>query len=95
MLENSLREEKESLEDLKSKLQPIVDEFVSVETRLQHVNALLGISPLENGANGHSRVNWAKLCRENGLPLNGDSGHRVLKRLKPQVHDTVQHECEL
>ena len=95
MLENSLREEKESLEDLKSKLQPIVDEFVTVETRLQHVNALLGISPPENGANGHSRVNWAKLCRENGLPLNGDSGHRVLKRLKPQVHDTVQHECEL
>ena len=95
MLESSLHEEKESLEDLKSKLQPIVDEFVAVETRLQHVNALLGISPPENGANGHARVNWAKLCRENGLPLNGDSGHRVLKRLNPQVHDTVQHECEL
>jgi hypothetical protein len=95
MLESSLREEKESLEDLKTKLQPIVDEFVSVEVRLQHINALLGIGPAENGANGHPRVNWAKLCRENGLPLNGDSGHRVLKRLKPQVHETITHDCEL
>jgi len=59
------------------------------------VNALLGIVPAENGANGHPRVNWAKLCRENGLPLNGDSGHRVLKRLKPQVHEAITHECKL
>jgi hypothetical protein len=95
MLENSLIEEKASLEDLISKLQPIVDEFVTVETRLQHVNALLGIGPSENGSNGNPRINWAKLCRENGLPINGDSGHRVLKRLKPQVHETIRHECEL
>ena len=95
MLENSLIEEKASLEDLISKLQPIVDEFVTVETRLQHVNALLGIGPPENGSNGNPRINWAKLCRENGLPINGDSGHRVLKRLKPQVHETIRHECEL
>jgi len=95
MLENSLREEKESLEDLISKLQPIVDEFLSVESRLQHVNALLGIGPPENGANGNPRINWAKLCRENGLPINGDSGHRVLKRLKPQIHEAIRHECNL
>ena len=95
MLENSLREEKESLEALKTKLQPIVDEFVAVEVKLQHINALLGIGPAENGVNGQPRVNWAKLCRENGLPLNGDSGHRVLKRLKPQVHETITHDCEL
>ena len=95
MLDNSLREEKESLEDLKAKLQPIVDEFVAVEIRLQHVNALLGIELPENGSNGYPRVNWSKLCRENGLPLNGDSGHRVLKRLRPRVHDAVSHECEL
>ena len=95
MLENSLREEKVTLEDLISKLQPIVDEFMSVEVRLQHINALLGIGPPENGADGQPRVNWAKLCRENGLRLQGDSGHRVLKRLKPQVHDALQHVCEL
>jgi hypothetical protein len=95
MLENSLREEKGSLEDLISKLQPIVDEFVSVESRLQHVNALLGIGRSENGADGGPRINWAKLCRENGLPINGDSGHRVLKRLKPQVHEAIRHECDL
>lgn len=95
MLEDSLIEEKGSLEDLISKLQPIVNEFMSVEVRLKHIDALLGIEPVENGVDGKSRVNWAKLCRENGLPINGDSGHRVLKRLKPQVHDTIRHECEL
>lgn len=95
MLENSLREEKASLEELLGKLQPIVDEFMSVEVRLQHVNALLGIVPPENGAGGQPRINWAKLCRENGLKLQGDSGHRVLKRLKPQIHDAIQHVCEL
>jgi len=95
MLENTLREEKESLEDLKAKLQPIVDEFLAIEVRLNHVNALLGITPPDNSFNGKPRVNWAKLCRENGLPLNGDSGHRVLKRLRPQIHDAVSHECEL
>ncbi|MCH7736188.1 MAG: hypothetical protein IH872_02185 [Chloroflexi bacterium] len=95
MLENSLREEKVTLEDLISKLQPIVDEFMSVEVRLQHINALLGIGPPENGTNGQPRINWAKLCRENGLRLQGDSGHRVLKRLKSQVHDAIQHVCDL
>jgi hypothetical protein len=55
----------------------------------------LGIGPSENGVDGQPRINWAKLCRENGLKLQGDSGHRVLKRLKPQVHDTIHHTCEL
>ena len=49
----------------------------------------------ENGADGQPRINWAKLCRENGLKLQGDSGHRVLRRLKPQVHDTIHHTCDL
>ena len=95
MLEDTLREEKESLESLITKLLPIVDEFRKVDVRLQHINALLGIGPPENGADGGGRINWAKLCRENGLPLQGDSVLRVLKRLKPQIHDAVQHECEL
>ena len=95
MLENSLREEKATLEELLSKLKPIVDEFMSVEVRIHHINALLGIEPAENGAAGQPRINWAKLCRENGLKLQGDSGHRVLRRLKPQVHDTIHHTCDL
>ena len=95
MLEAALQEEKQSLEDLISKLQPIVDEFIAVEAKLRHINALLGIAPPENGSSGRPRVNWAKLCRENGLPLQGDSGHRVLKRLKPQVHEAISHVCEL
>ena len=95
MLEDALKEEKESLEEMIGKLQPIVDEFLKVELRLQHINALLGVDPAENGNGDHPRVNWAKLCRENGLPIRGDSGHRVLKRLKPQIHDVIQHECEL
>jgi hypothetical protein len=95
VLENSLREEKATLEEMLSKLKPIVDEFMAVEVRIQHINALLGIEPSENGANGQPRINWAKLCRENGLKLQGDSGHRVLKRLKPQVHDVIHHTCEL
>ena len=95
MLEGALHEEKKSLEDMVSKLQPIVDEFVKVEARLQHVNALLGVGPQEGEENGRTRINWAKLCRENGLALKGDSGHRVLKRLRPQIHDVVHHECEL
>ena len=95
MLNNALQEEKNSLEEMITKLQPIVDEFVKVELRLQHINALLGISPSENGAGDRTRINWAKLCRENGLPIRGDSGHRVLKRLKPQIHDVIQHDCEL
>jgi hypothetical protein len=95
VLDNSLREEKATLEELISKLQPIVDEFMSVEVRIQHINALLGIEPAENGADRQPRINWAKLCRENGLKLLGDSGHRVLKRLKPQVHDAIRHTCEL
>ncbi len=95
MLNNALQEEKNSLEEMITKLQPIVDEFVKVELRLQHINALLGISPSENGTGDRTRINWAKLCRENGLPIRGDSGHRVLKRLKPQIHDVIQHDCEL
>lgn len=95
MLEDALKEEKESLEEMIGKLQPIVDEFVKVELRLQHINALLGIEASENGNSERTRINWAKLCRENGLPIRGDSGHRVLKRLKPQIHDVIQHECEL
>ena len=89
MLENSLREEKATLEELLSKLKPIVDEFMSVEVRIHH------IEPAESGADGQPRINWAKLCRENGLKLQGDSGHRVLRRLKPQVHDTIHHTCDL
>lgn len=95
MLEDALKEEKESLEEMIGKLQPIVDEFLKVELRLQHINALLGVDPAENGNGEHHKVNWAKLCRENGLPIRGDSGHRVLKRLKPQIHDVIQHDCEL
>ena len=95
MLEDALKEEKESLEEMVTKLQPIVDEFTKIELRLQHINALLGIEPAGNANSKRSRINWAKLCRENGLPIRGDSGHRVLKRLKPQIHEVIQHECEL
>ena len=95
MLENALKEEKEALEKMIAKLQPIVDEFINIELRLQHINALLGIESAENSNGNHRRINWAKLCRENGLPIKGDSGHRVLKRLKPQIHDVIQHECRL
>jgi len=95
MLEDALKEEKESLEEMVAKLQPIVDEFTRIELRLQHINALLGIEPAGNANSKRSRINWAKLCRENGLPIRGDSGHRVLKRLKPQIHEVIQHECEL
>ena len=49
MLEDALKEEKQSLEEMIRKLQPIVDEFLKVELRLQHVNALLGIDPTVNG----------------------------------------------
>ena len=95
MLEDALKEEKESLEEMVAKLQPIVDEFTKIELRLQHINALLGIEPSGIANGKRSRINWAKLCRENGLPIRGDSGHRVLKRLKPQIHEVIQHECEL
>ena len=95
MLEDALRDEKVTLEEMITKLQPVVDEFVKVELRLQHINALLGVASSENGTGDRTRVNWAKLCRENGLPIRGDSGHRVLKRLKPQIHDVIQHDCEL
>ena len=95
MLEDALKEEKQSLEEMIRKLQPIVDEFLKVELRLQHVNALLGIDPTVNGRGDYPKINWAKLCRENGLPTRGDSGHRVLKRLKPQIHDIIQHDCTL
>ena len=95
MLEDALKEEKEALEDMVAKLQPIVDEFIKIELRLQHINALLGIESAERSNGNRRRINWAKLCRENGLPIKGDSGHRVLKRLKPQIHDVIQHECQL
>ena len=72
MLEDALKEEKESLEEMVTKLQPIVDEFTKIELRLQHINALLGIEPAENANGKRSRINWAKLCRENGLPIKGD-----------------------
>jgi len=38
VLEEALKEEKQSLEDLISKLQPIVDEFIAVEAKLRHIN---------------------------------------------------------
>ncbi len=95
VLDDALKEEKESLEEMIGKLQPVVDEFLKVELRLAHVNALLGIEPTVYGNGDHPKINWAKLCRENGLPIRGDSGHRVLKRLKPLIHDVIQHDCEL
>ena len=56
MFDSSLREEKATLEELLSKLKPIVDEFMSVEVRLQHINALLGIGPSENGVDEIGRA---------------------------------------
>ena len=95
MLDEALRKEKESLFQQMTELQPKVDEFRALEARLQHVISLLEDGQLKNEYRENARINWAKLCRENGLQLGGDSGHRVLKRLKPYIHDAVSHDCEL
>ena len=92
MLEDSLLEEKKSLEDLIEKLNPIVEEHSKTCLRLKHVNALLGIDP---SGSEQPRLMWSRICRENGLRLRGDSGHRMLKRLKPEIHDAIEHDCLL
>jgi len=92
MLEESLSKEKQSLEDLLEKLEPIVEEHRKTTLRLNHVNALLGVV---NSGSEPPRIMWSRICREHGLRLKGDSGHRMLKRLKPDIHDAIEHECLL
>ena len=95
MLEDALKEEKQSLEEMIRKLQPIVDEFLKVELRLQHVNALLGIDPTVNGRGDYPKINWATLWRQPGWPTRGHWGHSVFKRLNPHIHDMNHHDCTL
>ena len=51
---------------------------------------MLGI---ESTGSEPPRVTWSRLCRDNRLRLGGDSGHRVLRRLRPDVHDAIGHDC--
>ena len=90
MLENALKEEKEALEKMIAKLQPIVDEFINIELRLQHINALLGIESAENSNGNHRRINWAKLCRENGLPIK--ELHDEENKEERQITGTLNRE---
>ena len=100
MLEDALLKEKESLEQQIADLLPTIEEFRRLEVKLQHVNALLGTEkPKVAGIGTVNRrtvgVNWAQLCREHGVQASGDSGHRALKRLKPEIHAAVPHDCQI
>ena len=99
MLETELRKEMTILEQQIGELRAKVDELRQVEDRIRHVQALLGDEEYGNEAGNEIKqrtrrgVNWAELCRENGLSVGGNSGHRVLLRQKPEIHASISHLC--
>ena len=99
MLEAELNKERDALKLQIEELREKAEELKSKEDRLRHVEALLGIdgSVAEDAdaraESRSSRINWADCCRAEGLWVGGDSGHRVLRRLKPDVHTTIPHVC--
>ncbi|MDA0769175.1 MAG: hypothetical protein O2821_03010 [Chloroflexi bacterium] len=38
-------------------------------------------------------LNWAAICRENGLIVGGDSAHRVVLKNDPILHSRWPHYC--
>lgn len=40
------------------------------------------------------RSNWAKLCRERGWDVGGDSAHRIVLRRDPTLHRSIPHSCK-
>ena len=96
MLDSELNKERDLLREQIEELSVKAEELRRKETRLRHVEALLGIEG--DGINGaeddqSKGINWADCCREYGLSPGGDSGHRVLKRLKPEIHASIPHVC--
>jgi hypothetical protein len=99
MLEAELHSEKGVLEKRAIELKVKVEELKQVEDRLRHVEALLGYrqggdeAVYAINAPALRRSNWAKLCRDNGLLVGRNSGHRVLIRHKPEIHASIAHTC--
>ena len=94
--EDELRKEKALLEERKAELKPYVDEDRTCDARLDHINALLGDKPQVAQPLTRSRkVNWAEVCRRHNLYVGGDSAHRVVKRLRPDLHSSTSHPCTI
>ena len=101
MLKNELLEKqislKEEIAKLEKQVHPIMLDLQKKRDTLIHVEALLvaetGQStvrpPLKN-----KRGVWKPLCIKNGWPLNGNSGHRVVRKMDSKLHASIPHTCK-
>ena len=39
------------------------------------------------------QINWRQIARDHDIPDRGDSGHRDVRRERPDVHAQVPHYC--
>ena len=100
MLQNELQRERNRLEErietLEAELQPRQRELRELRERLGHVKGLLPseqTTPLGNSQEPLARVKWARICREHGWQVGGDSAHRVVMRENPPLHRSISHWC--
>jgi hypothetical protein len=93
--EKALLEEK--ISSIESQIAPLQAELRECRERLSHVIALMPEEYLEPSApsltDDTGKGFWSKLCAENGLPIRGDSAHRVVMRQDRQLHDSIPHYC--
>ena len=100
MLKNELLEKHKSLKQeitqLEKQVEPIMLDLQKKRDTLIHVEALLATEPGETIIplpEKDESINWAQLCRNNGWPLCGNSGHRVVKKMDSKLHASIPHTC--
>ena len=95
-LVDELRKELASLDQEIEQLLPVEEELRRKRAERQHMVALIESrtgnveSPIRS-----RKVNWADICRDNNLYVGGDSAHRVVNRLRPDIHESIPHPCTL
>ena len=93
---DELRKELEALDQEIERLLPVEDELRKKRAERQHMVALIEsrTGTVESPIRSRT-VNWAGICRDNNLHVGGDSAHRVVKRLRPDIHQSTPHDCQI
>ena len=89
--------------DLRSEIQLLERDIESLQNVVgEKRDALVNVIRLieyEDGDGGKRAgavtgpLNWAAICRENGLIVGGDSAHRVVLKNNPSLHSRMPHYC--
>jgi len=95
----NLEQEKKILEteiqELERQIAPLQKKLQEKSERLVHIKALLPIKAGEPSvvASAEEKICWAEICRQHNWPVKKDSGHRVVQRKDPKLHNSIPHYC--